>query len=61
MDLQIGPELALDWRIGDGLANWLWICRFVQDWHRILGLVMDWQIGDGLADWSRIGIILVDW
>ena len=46
---------------GLGLADWWWICRFVYDWHRILGLVMDWQIGDGLTDWSNVGIILLDW
>ena len=50
MGWQIGTELALDRRIGDGLA----------DLPRI-GLVKDYQIGIVLADWHQIGVLVVDW
>ena len=47
-------RLVMDWRIGDGLANWCGLA----DWYEIgVGerLVMNWQICHGLAlYWSRI-------
>ena len=64
IDWHMIGESAMDWWIGNRLADWFridigfpdrsWIDIVLADGCWIGRLALDWQIGDGLADWSWI-------
>ena len=37
----------MDWQIGNGLADWYWICGLVMDGQLGIELALNWRIGHG--------------